>query len=99
VCATLVVVCALIAGVTCVGCNTGVAFLCRESILVRYTCIFSVTDVRASLWDSAVGAVHTKVSIMVGTNDPRIKINLTNKIGEFHERVNLIKTNNLPPHA
>jgi hypothetical protein len=43
--------------------------------------------VRASLWDSAVGAVHTKVSIVVGTNDPRIKINLTNK-GEFHERVN-----------
>ena len=43
--------------------------------------------VRASLWDSAVGAVHTKVSIVVGTNDPRIEINLTNK-GEFHERVN-----------
>jgi hypothetical protein len=40
--------------------------------------------VRASLWDSAVGAVHTKVSIVVGT---KIKINLTNK-GEFHERVN-----------
>jgi hypothetical protein len=46
VCATLVVVCALIAGVTCVGCNSGAAFLCRKSILARYTCIFSVTDVR-----------------------------------------------------
>ena len=42
---------------------------------------------RASLRDSAVGAVNTEVSIMVGTNDPRIKINLTNKISEFDDRV------------
>ena len=42
---------------------------------------------RASLWDSAVSAVNTQVSIVVGTNNPRIKINLTNKISEFDDRV------------
>ena len=42
---------------------------------------------RASLRDSAVGAVNTEVRIVVGTNNPRIKINLTNKINEFDERV------------